>query len=254
MAEQNKYNELVLESMHELRYFNQRLKNLSEQLTKQLNIHQIGQDKPINIKSTHADQARVVAEGILNLSQLFTTRLDFIDVELNPNIVEQLDINEVSIYGKFDKARKMLNSISRGRRVKVSLIADGKEKRAINAYSIIDIMPYLILDNAIKYSPCDYEVSIDFQYYSSSIEIRIESFGPFVCSDEISKITDKHYRGKNAIKKEGIVGRGIGLYFVKYICDLHDIVVSFNSDDKTTDIDGIPYSTFLVSLSIPWNR
>ncbi|HDZ3742491.1 TPA: hypothetical protein RSW73_003699, partial [Vibrio cholerae] len=118
------YNELVLESMHELRYFNQRLKNLSEQLGIALQVDKIGTEKPISMKVQQADQVRVVAEGILNLSQLFTTRLDFIDVELNPDAIEHLAIQQVNIYGKFDKARKMLNSLSREKKVKVYIEGD----------------------------------------------------------------------------------------------------------------------------------
>ena len=250
----NDYNKIVLDSMHELRYFNQRLKNLAESMTKQLNIHQFGQGKPLNVNADNADQIRVMAEGMLDLSQLFRTRLDFIDVELNPDAIGQMEIGSISIYGKFDKARKMLNSAARGRKVKIVIVTEEVIKREIEAYSIIDIMPYMLLDNAVKYSPERNEVNVEFQYYESCTEIKIESFGPWVSDEEIPKIIDKHYRGENALKSEKVVGRGLGLYFVKYICDLHDITIRFSSDTPSVKVGGVPYSIFTVTLSIPWGQ
>ena len=246
------YNELVLESMHELRYFNQRLKNLAEQLSKELQAQRIGENKPINMKPLQADQVRVVAEGILNLSQLFTTRLDFIDVELNPNAIEQLSIQQVNIYGKFDKARKMLNSLSREKKVKVHIEADFNERRVIDAYSIIDILPYLLLDNAIKYSPERSDVYVEFTYYPNCTNIEISSSGPFVGTDEIKNLSRKHFRGRNALNLDNCVGRGLGLYFVDYIAELHDITINYESDKYTYEVDGVPFSNFKVELSVPW--
>ncbi|EJL6539208.1 sensor histidine kinase [Vibrio cholerae] len=246
------YNELVLESMHELRYFNQRLKNLSEQLGIALQVDKVGTEKPISMKVQQADQVRVVAEGILNLSQLFTTRLDFIDVELNPDAIEHLAIQQVNIYGKFDKARKMLNSLSREKKVKVYIEGDSNVRRVMDAYSIIDILPYLLLDNAIKYSPEGSDVYVEFTYYADCTNIEICSSGPFVGSDEIKDLTKKHFRGRNAKSVDSCVGRGLGLYFVDYIAGLHDITITFESEKYTYEVDGIPYSNFKVLLSVPW--
>ncbi len=247
----DEHNSLVLDSMHELRYFNQRLKNLAEQLTKKLNIQKIGSEQSITMKAAQADEVRLISENILNLSQLFTTRLDFIDVELNPSVIEQLNISDVSIYGKFDKARKMLNSLARTKKVKINIVGDTKEKRLFNAYSIIDIMPYLILDNAVKYSPEKTEVDIEFIYYDDCIEVSVSSMGPFVPSHEISQIKNKNYRGSNALLLDNVIGRGLGLYYVNYICDLHDIKMNFSSDKYNFEMGGVPFSCFTTKLKIP---
>lgn len=247
----SEHNDLVLDSMHELRYFNQQLKNLSEQLTKDLQVDKIGGDKAIEMKSGQADKVRMLAEGILNLSQLFTTRIDFIDVELNPNAIEQMPIQAVNVYGKFDKAKKMLHALSRKRRVSVQIKCEKKDMRIIQAYSIIDILPYLLLDNAIKYSPERGSVDVEFVYYDNCVKIEISSEGPFVGADEIKKLTEKNYRGRNALKIDSCVGRGLGLYFVQYIAELHDISINYKSEKYSYQLDGIPYSSFKVSLIIP---
>lgn len=247
----NEHNDLVLESMHELRYFNQQLKNFSEQLCIDLNADKVDQNKVIDMKSHQADKLRNLAISIANLSQLFTTRIDFIDVELNPNVIEQLPIQKVNVYGKFDKAKKMLHALSRKKKVKVQIKSDVKDSRIIDAYSIIDILPYLLLDNAVKYSPERNQVDIEFVYYDDCVQIEICSEGPFVGADEIKKLSDKHYRGRNALKIDGCVGRGLGLYFVEYIAELHDIDISYKSEKYQYEIDGVPYSNFAVSLRVP---
>lgn len=248
---QTDYNELVLESMHELRYFNQQLKNLTEQLCIDLHASKIGQNTKIEMKIEQSDKVRGLAESIANLSQLFTTRIDFIDVELNPCAIEHLPIQQVNIYGKFDKAKKMLHSLSRKKKVKLEIKSDTKDRRVIEAYSIIDILPYLLLDNAVKYAPERSNVEIQFTYYEDCVNIVICSEGPFVGADEIKKLSEKHYRGRNALKKNDCVGRGLGLYFVGYIAELHDIKISYESEKYSYELDEIPYSNFKVSLSVP---
>ncbi|AUI82460.1 sensor histidine kinase [Alteromonas macleodii] len=248
---EHEHNDLVLESMHELRYFNQQLKNFAEQLSMELQADKVDQDKKIDMKSQQADRVRNLASSIANLSQLFTTRIDFIDVELNPNAIEQLPIQKVNVYGKFDKAKKMLSALSRKKKVKIQIKSDVKDNRIIEAYSIIDILPYLLIDNAVKYSPERNDVDIEFEYYDDCVKIDISSEGPFVGADEIKKLTEKHYRGRNALRMDDCIGRGLGLYFVKYIADLHDIVINYKSEKYSYEINGIPYSNFSVSLRIP---
>jgi signal transduction histidine kinase len=244
------YDEVVSESMHELRYFNQRLKNLSEQLSKELKVDEIGKGTPLNTNSTHADQIRTMSEGILSLSQLFTTRLHFIDIELNPEIIRELPVVPVSILGKFDKARRMLNSQARGKKVKIKINKTAEIVNFFDAFPIIDILPYLILDNAVKYSPNKNEVSIEFEVCNGLLEISIESIGPFVDSEEIESLTKKGYRGKGT-ESLSVTGSGLGLHFVQYICNLHNIILTISSKEPFCEFHGIPHSLFLIKLEIP---
>ncbi|MEZ8077936.1 sensor histidine kinase [Vibrio sp. FF112] len=247
------YDGLVLDSMHELRYFNQRLKNLSEQASKIVKTGDFGHESPLALNAHNADHLRTIIEGVLDLSQLFTTRLDFIDVELNPDNVEHLDVCEVNLFGKFDKARRMLNALAREKRVKVCINGDSEVRRSFDAYTIIDILPYLILDNAVKYSPEQMEVDVDFIYYDNITEVTISSYGPTVPQTELKTLVKKHYRGESAMKLDNCVGRGLGLYFVDYICELHDIELTLNSQPESIQFEGIPHSQFEVTLKVPWN-
>ena len=244
------YNKIVVDAMHELRYFNQRLKNLSEQLSKEVKVDELGNGVPLNTNATHADQIRTISEGILSLSQLFTTRLQFIDIELSPETIQELPVISINIYGKFDKARRMLNSQARGKKVKVKFPDKDIRVKDFDAYPIIDILPYLLLDNAIKYSPDKNEVTVEFESNKDIIEINIESIGPKVEDDEVKYLTDKGYRGESS-KSLSSPGSGLGLHMVSYICDLHNIKFSLQSKEPFCEYHGIPHSIFLVKLEIP---
>lgn len=246
----DEYESVVSTALHELRYFNQRLKGLSEQLSKEVKVDEIGNGVSINANPTHADQIRTIAEGILSLSQLFTTRLDFIDIELNPGVVQELSVSSINIFGKFDKARRMLNSQARGKKVKVKIDRPSRAISNIDAYPLIDILPYLILDNAIKYSPDKTEVAIDFEVYTESLVINICSLGPHVPSEEIEKLTEKGFRG-NGAKLLDVGGSGLGLHFVKYICELHEIELAIKSSSPICEYKGVGYSSFDIKLTIP---
>lgn len=244
------HNEMVSDAMHELRYFNQRLKNLSEQLSKEIKVDEIGSSVPLNLNATHADQVRTISEGILSLSQLFSTRLHFIDIELNPEIIQDFPVVPVNIFGKFDKARRMLNSQAKGKKVKVRLAKPENIINDVDAYPIIDILPYLILDNAIKYSPDKNEVGVEFGIYKGVLEVNVESIGPYVEPEEIQNLTEKRYRGKSA-ESLSVTGSGLGLHFVKYICNLHNIDLTISSEAPLCEFHGVPHSIFSVKLNIP---
>ena len=59
---------------------------------------------------------------------------------------------------------------------------------------------------------------------------------------------EKGYRGTNTTH---VPGTGVGLYFAKMICDLHDIQIDINSHQQTVaEVNGVPYSLFQVILHI----
>jgi len=246
------YNEVISDAMHELRYFNQRLKNLIEQTSKKLSSDKIGKNEPLNLHYQAADDLRLLAESILEISMLFTSRLDFIDCELNPETINNLPVSDFNMYGKFDKARRVLNAVAREKKVKVKINSEycsGIKGRVIKARSIIDILPYLILDNAIKYSPSENEVYIDYVEYPDSVIVKVESIGPFVTPSEIENIFKKGYRSENALKLVGANGKGLGLYFAKYICDINNIKIDILSDKLNYSSEDIEMGNFCVELS-----
>lgn len=74
---------------------------------------------------------------------------------------------------------------------------------------------FTLIDNAVKYAPPGSDISFYFKKDKEFLTVNIENIGPRLDNDEISFITDRHYRGRN----NGTTGNGVGLSVYKEICD-----------------------------------
>ena len=119
----------------------------------------------------------------------------------------------------------------------------------ILAYPSFEMIPLLLIENAVKYSyGHNDEVSIDFQEEDNNkLIVTISSYSPYCSKEESTQIFEKGFRGKNAKKISD--GSGIGLYFVKMLCDLHNIEISAESDSsRIAEISGVAYAPFKYTL------
>lgn len=179
---------------------------------------------------------------------MVSPRIVYSDMELaNGQVGNGAKFNAV-VYKKFDKARKILKS--KCYKKKVDLQFNGNSTFTIRAMNSFDIVPFLILDNAIKYSPKDNEINVYFDSLDGSqskLDVVITSIGPFVDSKDLIRLTDRGFRCDNTLIKK-TEGQGLGLYIVKNICAYHGVSIRFNSE-YTCDISNIKYGVFTVTLS-----
>ena len=128
---------------------------------------------------------------------------------------------------------------------------EGTSYDLIMAYPSFEMIPLLIIENAVKYSYPGNDVVIHFQpQINDKLVVSVESYSPYCSNEEINRLFEKGYRGKHA-KRVTSDGGGIGLYFVKLLCDLHGInVVAESNREKITNINGIPYAPFKLKLEI----
>jgi signal transduction histidine kinase len=85
---------------------------------------------------------------------------------------------------------------SRGQWLKIGL--KGESFSAITGPNVFEFIPYLILENAIKYSPNHGEITVSIDEHADAIVCRVESLGPEIELDEEARIFDKGFRGHNA--------------------------------------------------------
>ncbi len=133
------------------------------------------------------------------------------------------------IYKSFDKMKRIL--LSKAKEKNLELKFEGESYRTIQAYSSLDLLPFTLLDNAIKYSLEDNEVLVKFEEGENSLVVSIENIGPFVSNEEKEKIFKKFARGNNA-NKFAPQGSGIGLYLAKIIAEHHGATIEFFSQEK----------------------
>jgi signal transduction histidine kinase len=98
----------------------------------------------------------------------------------------------------------------------------------------VDLMRQVIgnlVENAIKYSPEDSEVTIASKEAEGRIQVAIKDNGPGIPKDEIDNIFLKFYRSKSA-KASPIKGTGLGLYLAKYFVELHQGTLKVESQPE----------------------
>ncbi len=88
-----------------------------------------------------------------------------------------------------------------------------------------------IIDNAIKFTPSGKRVFISIAKKEGGIEIVISDQGIGIPKDEIPRIFDRFYRGKNV----NVRGHGLGLSITKWIVELHNGAISVDSTSEGTD-------------------
>jgi signal transduction histidine kinase/tetratricopeptide (TPR) repeat protein len=85
-----------------------------------------------------------------------------------------------------------------------------------------------LLNNAVKFSPENPDISVGVIFEKGNIIISVKDKGIGIPEDEIDKIFDKFYQGKNSHELT-VKGTGLGLTLVKHIAEAHEGWVSVKS-------------------------
>ena len=225
---QQDFSSLIL---HEVRKLNGQLKGQSEEL--------------LRLTSSESSQLKYRAENIFATSTLISVRLDAYDFETNPELATSGEKRTVGIYKKFEKSKHSLQVVSFAESKKINL--EGQSYSQVKAYPVFDLLPYVLLDNALKYSPRDTEIRIHFSETSGTI-VTVSSYGPILDNDETHAIFKRGYRGRHAAS---ISGTGIGLYLAKRISDAHDFDLKVFPSTEQFRVGSVPYGLFRIQLRVP---
>lgn len=242
-ALQSKYDELdnsfsktkaVLEStMHEVRRFSGELSHHAEELSKN--------------STYNSSYISDLAETIFYTSGLLTARLGFTDIELNPTSITKQTPLRTGVYKKFEKSSRVLKKQAKAKNIDISF--QGNSYLNIDAIQAFELVPFVILDNAIKYSPSDQKINVSFDEDDSyELKVIISNIGPTINQNELLNLFERGLRGLNA-ENSKISGEGLGLYLAKSLCDLNNIDINISSNSETIfSLDNIPYSEFNLTL------
>jgi Histidine kinase-, DNA gyrase B-, and HSP90-like ATPase len=221
-------------TMHEIRRLNLDVKAQAEEMTANLNRGAVDRD--------FLDYR---AQNIFGTSSLISIRLNSYDFHVNPNALMLGEAIPIEIFKKFDKTKHCLQVECRRRQVQIRL--DGNCRRSIQGYPIFELLPFVLLENAIKYSPPDQGITISFVEDKKGLEVIVTSIGPRLSDEEHKLLFQRDFRGANAKKTND--GSGAGLHFAKLVCDLHKVQISARSlQQEILRLKGVPYSYFTVNL------
>jgi signal transduction histidine kinase len=227
----------VLEgTLHEVRRFSSEISAHAEQL-----------NRILSPASGGASQTTDLANTIFYTSGMLSARLAFADLELNPASVENQIRTNAGIYKKCEKARHILSLKARAKNVAIRF--QGSSFFSADLLQAFELVPFVLLENAIKYSPRSEEVLVGFvEQGADSLTVNISSIGPQAQEDEIPHLIDRGFRAKGAINSHNS-GEGLGLFLVDFLCGLHDVGLQIASNPRVKySLEGVPHSEFCVTL------
>ncbi|NLI37338.1 MAG: sensor histidine kinase [Bacteroidales bacterium] len=185
--------------------------------------------------------------------------------ELYNNIVKcsNKGLVNINLYDLFKVFHDSCNSgINKNKKNNIYFFVDGepinhKEVNILseaftihNCLPIMEIIPTLLLDNALKYAISGTEINIYIEKTNYGKKLSVENIGPKLDIDEQNSIFSL-YRGRNA-KATKIQGQGIGLKIVHQIFMaqkwLNTDIGIFSSESNVIFNNNIPYSKFVISL------
>lgn len=221
--------EILDSTLHEVRRFSAQLTKFAERLSRDTE----GQ--------TQLNQA---ALSIFYTAGMISSRLAYTDIELNPRALESQTVIRSGIYKKFDKARRILAEEARDRGVTFQL--NGESRIEIDTLPVFELLPFVLLENAVKYSPRSQVVTVGFEPIGGRQTVTITSVGPAVADAELPYLFEKGYRGAQAA---GLPGEGLGLFLAKQVCRLHDIQIRAEIGRRNLyQMGSISYSEFRIVL------
>lgn len=223
-------------TLHEIRRFSAEVSTHAEELSKAL------------MRNENGPETKAMAQTVFFIAGMISSRLAFTDIELNPGAIRSQQRVRSGLYKKFDKARRVLEERARHKRVRIELL--GASHKEIEALPAFECVPFVLLDNAVKYSPQGQDVSVRFDEGYGRLRITVQNIGPTVEPAELAQVFKRGQRGSLALRS-GIAGDGQGLYLALYLCELHGIRIrATSSSSPRFQLDGIPYSDFEVSLEL----
>lgn len=228
-SEARSIKEILDSTLHEVRRFSAQLTKFAERLSRDTE----GQA-----------QINQTALSVFYTAGMISSRLAYTDIELNPRAVESQTVIRSGIYKKFDKARRILAEEARDRNVTIRL--DGESRVEIDTLPVFELLPFVLLENGVKYSPPSQTVTVGFETSLGHQVVTVSSIGPAVTDAELPRLFEKEFRGAATAH---LPGEGLGLFLAQQVCRLHGVRVRAVLGRRDIyQVGGVSYGEFRIVL------
>ena len=216
-------------SFHEIRPLNARIKSTISMMKSILGTLKKDLTEEYKLLKNHL-------YAIDNSSRLISNRMNLRDFLTNPSLATQGNKKKINIKNEIKSIANMYKYHLR--KEKVSLNVNTNRNIQITTYESFKIVLYVIIENAIKYSPSNTAQSIDVIIENEN-KIVVSSLGPKIHEKEKNRIFEEFKRGEEAV--EYCQGSGTGLYAAQTIGNQIDVSIfvvqkdnpAFNFQEKS---------------------
>lgn len=172
----------------------------------------------IQAKLSNQGPVEALSRNATALSELLSARITLIDAMASYTLMSEIERKPIAIYKKFDKMHRCYQAFSRAK--KIDLKMSGDSRLDVAGDDLTELIPMLLIDNAVKYAPDRSTVAIEVLDRGHRILCSIKSLGPKLEKGEEDLIFLRGYRGEHA-RSAGTSGSGIGLYFLSLLVGTH---------------------------------
>lgn len=186
---------------------------------------------------------------ISELVEIMNAHISFVTIDMNPEFYGLQQPIPLNMHGTIYRVTQIFKGKAKNKGIKIKMNKE-QDIPHLTTLPIAKVLPYIILDNAVKYSPSYSQVNITFLKGVDSMSIEFDSSGPKLLENESKKIFERGYRGTKA-ENINELGRGLGLYYLSRICSICNIEYSIKvNSEKTYFFEGVEYSDFCITLTI----
>ena len=228
---------LIRRTIHEIRGLNSISVNAAQELDRHMHF---GEDNHV----------QALVGNILATANILSAHLDVVSFIANPDA--EWPQESIAVYRKFDKLVRCFRP--RATRLGISLELRGQSHGSIRGPGIFEIVPFLALDNAVKYAPQGSAVRVLIEEGRGCVQTTVVSRGPRLDEDEHERIFLPGFRGRNAERKTR-EGDGEGLALLKDLVErLYKGKIEFRQDDELSYVNAIPHSRVALEIDLPLQR
>lgn len=198
------------------------------------------------LNNTNYRQASDSLKTVIATQTMLKVRTDYLDFSNDTD--RFMEIDKIPVFSRVDKVVRCFRASARSRSMHIEL--SGKSYRLAEGPNILDIVPYTIIDNAIKYGRKGSKVDVQICDTEKDTIVSITSYSPSIHESEQEKIFERGVRGVNA-KKVHSTGTGIGLSVAKKIVEIFRGKISVRVNGEHNSFDGVAYRDISFVFSIP---
>jgi signal transduction histidine kinase len=126
-----------------------------------------------------------------------------------------------------EKAVQSVRPLADSKEIKLNLTVP-ETLLAIGDKEKLSQLIYILLDNAIKYTPNDGEVHLLLEQVEKDISIAVKDTGIGIKQEDFQRIFERFYRADKSRSRQ-LGGHGLGLSIAKWIVDMHHGTIQVTS-------------------------
>lgn len=197
-------------------------------------------------KSKSWNDIRDLIGTIIASQTMLKVRIDYLDFS---NSVDRFDdIEKIPVYSRVDKVIRCFRAAARLKNINIFL--KGESYRLAEGPNILDIVPYTLIENAIKYAPNHSDVSVEVADTDSTTKVLVVSLGPALDANEVNQIFEKGFRGKIAALVR-TSGTGLGLSVARNVIEIFSGKIFAEQSSESELRGNIPYAETKFHFSLP---